>query len=835
MSVHVKLEKVPPPIIQASNGERYRVTVRRGNEDVTGMVDWTTLATEVSNAYINNAGTEREKKFRSATIELTGDFKDAALDAAASDPSKQRKVSVLSASFVDEGGTRNNLDQLDTVTAREPVQTALDTIARDFGTIKPVNSPSNVDGAAASSADGAQNPAAPSANDAKSKVAKAKAEANVVAPQSNELIDPRVEICANRKEIEECDETSKGGAKKVEIKGADEALAHQLITMPQTGKTKYSKKKILELAKEIRKEVVEHINKNQKKYLTDNAISSIIEALKEAEAKDSKCFNNAIGQYYRLPLYSSIKEQLGRETQTNLNAISYLLQKEASSLTRSEKIKLVKIYQHYLNNDGKVLNKAFFDAFVEKHKNDEEYFQIVIIDSNGNATLYPSDDKSIDTQRCLFIKYDSANNRYLSYDRTTDSTVGTLKIADLNEKNIIGTVPTPRQIERKKFVPAKIETITVDATGRCLDKSIAFQIAKKDGKANNTNDPAVEELADKLRTEVSTKISTDASLDDDELFFQYLRSAVQAIPAFSTEEQYKTASGIEQKRLSADSIVKDDKAKTKSSSSTLITEIGAILQNGEFSKTKKEDRTKLREFYASYIVHQDNNNKMTNYLDLPFLYVLPKTTPLSNYSTGGLVNGGNSIKCAVLQGENLHLRFPQNEEFKKDETTFVVYNGINHYDALADLTVAVGGSPQPSATAIKLDAIIERGKTESLERLYQLAGYQGTSTKIAKEHLLDTIQHQHPKAYKAMKKIIYDHRVKLWDDDQTPADQNSLKNGKAKPGTENLPPLVLNGPAIDKAEYGHWALNTIEPDELVLLLLSNDMNLKAVNEMIPKV
>ncbi len=814
MSVHVKLEKVPPPIIQASNGERYRVTVRRGNEDVTGMVDWTTLATEVSNAYIKNAVNEKEKKFRSATFELAGDFKDAPQDAGAPDAGKPRKVSVLSATFFDEGGAGKKLDQLDTVTAQGPVQTALDTIARDFGTIKPVNSPANEVGA------DPKNSAAPSANDAKSKVAKAKADANVVAPQNNELVDPRVEVCANRKDIKKCDESSKGGDKNAKIKGADEALAHQLIIMPQTGNIDYSKKKISELAKEIRKEVSEHIKTNPKKY-----IANIIESLKEAETKDKDCFIKAIGEYHKWPVYSYIKERLGYEHQINLNEISYLLQNEESTLSESDKTKLIKIYQNYLNNGGKVLNKAFFDAFVEKHQKDKDHYQIVVVNSNGTATHYPSDEKSIDTQRCIFIKFDSVNDRYLSYDRSIKSTNDTLKIANLDEQQLISTVPAQKQIERKKFVPAKIETITVDATGRCLDKSIAFQIAKKDGKANNTGDPAVEELADKLRTEVSAKMSTDALLDDDELFFQYLRSAIEAIPAFSTEEQYKTVSGMEQKRHSAASIIEDDKAKTGSSSSTLITEISSILQNREFSKTRKEDRAKLREFYASYIVHKDQNTKMTNYLDLPFLYVLPKITPLWNYSNGGQVNGGNPIKCAVLQGENLRLRFPHNEEFDVDKTTVVVYNGIDHYDAAVDLKS--GGSP--TAAGKQLDAIIERGKTESLERLYQLAGYQDTSSKIAKEHLLETIQHQHPKAYTAMKQIMHNHRVKLWDDDQTQEDSAHLKNGNAKPGTVGLP---LGGKVIDKSDYGHWALNTIDPDELVLHLLSNDMNLAAVNGVI---
>lgn len=717
MTLHVDLQRLAPPsppVITLSNGEKYRVRVLRGADDVTELADWRSLAKEVSDAYIRSSS----NKFKTATLELTGDFNETLAD-----PTKPRQVSVHSAVFTSEEGTSAAFDHTAPLFAEAPVQQALVEIASTFGKIKPVSSP-------ASDPIIPPVPATPAAKDSSSPAAPVRKEP--------EMVDPRFEICKNRKVVTLSPPT------------ADTALAHQLKNMLPRGTVDYSKKEIPAIAQGIRQEVAAHIKRNETKWIEGEKFKSIFEALNQAQTQD----NDALGKAIKTsnPFYATI---VGDSYIPN--DIAALLGKEISTLTTGDKTKLLKVYRHYVRTEGKILNAAFFTAFVEKHQELKDQFQVVVIGPTTHHYI-PKGDTAIDALRCAFIKYDATTKTYHSYQRGLDK--ADPHIVDLNTFNAIGLGPLPLHIDRRQPIEPAIQIETINDSGRCLDMAIAYQLLPNEKRTKKQT----EMLADQLRSGVSDYLKQHDALDDDEQLFTYLCSAIRYIPGFSEKID-----------------------------STLLTK--------DFSKTTPEERKALRLYYADYIT-QDNNK---TYLDLAFLYILPSVKIKLDPSSADEIN----VRCAVIQGNRIYVRFPHNTPFEFAETIFINYNGVNHFDAAA-----------PSSTR-KIEQMIKLEQEGCLDHLYTLIA---SNPEKAKEYLLSTVQFLYPAAYKALKGLIYVAHTEAWNEHMR---IENMPDVQAPPGTVSM---QLGTEEIPAFEYGHWALHMTPADQLAQLLSSHAMNRAALNE-----
>jgi hypothetical protein len=163
-----------------------------------------------------------------------------------------------------------------------------------------------------------------------------------------------------------------------------------------------------------------------------------------------------------------------------------------------------------------------------------------------------------------------------------------------------------------------VATIEVDSNGRCMDKSLAYQILKMRNPDAKQNDPQIEAIANYLRSEVAKTIQESALLDTDDEFSRVLEASIENIP-------------------------------------------------GEKPKAMIE-----REFYAAHI------QKQTTFLDGAFLYVIPQIEVLKEDKSRFPI----FYQCAVIQDGKLIARYPSKAEFDFESTLFIEYDGKNHYRAV---------------------------------------------------------------------------------------------------------------------------------------------------------
>ena len=115
-----------------------------------------------------------------------------------------------------------------------------------------------------------------------------------------------------------------------------------------------------------------------------------------------------------------------------------------------------------------------------------------------------------------------------------------IKSKDKIEKNIetiCDELKNPTSTKKTEIVVSTIPKIEIAGNGRCLDRSIAYQILAKENPSIETNNVAINNLADELRGQAANKIQNDRNCPQ-EFFDLHLIPSIKAIPAFSDEKRY---------------------------------------------------------------------------------------------------------------------------------------------------------------------------------------------------------------------------------------------------------------------------------------------------------
>lgn len=660
--VTLALQELPPPPPMENtimiNGHKYKYTIFQGNQNITHTKDWKALADSVGTLF------EECQKFSPAapqkTIErvemtLQGDFTDLAQPTLAEKDVTITSTKVRYKDTTDPTQPAFNEEEVKDkiLSLTSPaVKTALKNVGKSFALIKPVGQ--------------AANPAAP--------------QTFPDAPGFEEKeVDERVRICERR---------------AVEIKTlprADYALADQLISMDQSLLPYiYKNKPLADLAKLIREDVGSHIYKRVNGYYSGTKFESIFMSLNDAKARDAAALENA---------RKEAKTFLGAE-KIEAGRLDSLLNREVSSLDKNEKDLLVEIYLKYLEKGGRETGEAFINAFVE-YFDKTACFQVTVIRNQNAISYFPTGETSISTKRCAFIHINDAGE-FSSYDRKNPS--------DLNQNTILST--QPKRIKVGKLTettgPTGIKVINVDATGQCLDKSVAYQILKKSNHAlTQTN---IDKFATQLREKAAVKMKEDIVLSD-EMFIAQLDYSISAIPGEKPDD------------------------------------IKEILNTKDYTL---ENKRKLANFYSEYITKKNEFGEMKNYLDSAFLYVLPLI----------IVHD----KCAVVQRGKIEAKYPTNAALNFNDWIFIEYNGTNHYYAVntddqatrAFIEAKIAEHPNEVLTQFK----------EMVDRTVD-----PTTPQTIKNKLLE-LKVDYPQAFNAIAGLMYDYEVSVFGEENVNPEGN---------------------------------------------------------------
>jgi hypothetical protein len=719
-------------------GQQYEFTIQSkiaGTtewKDITKTKNWDQLAGHISELFFEATD---QKLFETAVLQLRGEFANLETEV------KERPVTIASASVSYKENTQVKTvaftDRLDTIPkkAHKKIKKQLNIIAKDFGDLK--SSPSS----SSRSETPPPNRRAPTKETVEEQIIE---------------IDPVALCCRGR--IYSPVEVHESGwlSSPTEKTGADYVIADQLSKMP-TNNRKYSRQEVSQIVATLRTSYCEYIKNEKNKYCSDEKkFRDIGNLMIKAFLSKEKLFEDELNFF------------IGKEMIT-ASDLDKLPNTEFKNISPQHKKIMIEIYVSYIKKGGQELGEPFLNAFIAMppEGTPPDPFQLVVIDDSDSSSCYPPNLSNIHPNRCAFIHVDKKGN-YFSYDRSEQ--LGFLSSLD----NVPKFNPS-KTTQRKTSSLSTIPKVNVDGTGRCLDKSLAYQILAKANPFLANNDSKIEEKADYLRTQAARIIKNDVI--DTEEFFNSLHSSIMAIPTFSiaSRKDLKNQSLASIQQLP--SLLPDPNKR--------VIEIQRILAKKDYASTLPDERQTLRTFYSEYILQVDPiTGKMNNYLDSAFLYVLPQIP----------IEGKTDYQYAVLMGNRLQARYPNDIEFKIDNSIFVLYNGLDHYDAV-DMQ---NGTTQVSE-------IIKRYHVALLEGLFTLA--KGTNPLETKKYLLETIQKQYPTFYGTLKGCIYQYDLKKWEVDQ------SLD----KPGTKDL---RHNGTNYPLTEYGDFRLHQIEAADLQSLLNS---------------
>jgi hypothetical protein len=402
-----------------------------------------------------------------------------------------------------------------------------------------------------------------------------------------------------------------------------------------------------------------------------------------AQWKKNEKFTNILQSLKKIELDPNIISQL-QQAQLTTATFNILLGKNIADINDKEKEKLIRLYASYINHEGQNFDDTFFEIFTSRYQANG----VVIIEGDGNndnrALSYPIGNQ-IDTRRTLFVYRNTKNPRYESYNRdrdpVTDNVINLNDPQDVTYLHIPGTEQRTRKLitplpdaaptapasssstasgsapaatsvaspppsasslsaapvvavaPPRDPTPEEFETIEVDATGQCLDKSIAYQIMKKQGIENPKapdQQGNLETMARKFRTDTAKYIRNTITLNDDVEFMLLLTASIgdmtESVP---------------------DNIREIVRQGTHESS-----------DSGEALSAKNA----LRQFYANHI------EKASSYLDKPFLFALTKLKP--------------DLNVVVMRGTEIQMKFPLNEPLDINKTMFINYNGLVHHKAI---------------------------------------------------------------------------------------------------------------------------------------------------------
>ncbi len=449
------------------------------------------------------------------------------------------------------------------------------------------------------------------------------------------------------------------------------ALADQLSKMPKLGFTNWNGQPVETIVNELCTEIPAHIHTimagpipAQQQWVESN-IRDISKSLNDARLSDKLRLLYALGKHNTTRRTHNLPEITSA-------TLDIWCTKSSSTCTPNEKATLVDIYTHYISDRrSKFVGTTFFKIFVEIHEGvtKQDQFQIVLIRENADGTKYATSfpDRDIETDKCAFIHIDAVG-KYSSYDRGANPTGA---LPDLNNKKPVSSTlrvkktpiaaaepvtymplapstipslssppsaapisaPAAAAAPPREPTPEEFETIEVDARGNCLDKSVAYQIMKKQGIENpkaSDQQGKLEETARGFRTETARYIRETAALNDDIKFMDLLAISIGDM----TES------------------VPDN--------------IRTILSQGKRASSNLEEariaKDTLRQFYATHIV------KASSYLDSPFLFALTKLNP--------------DLNIVVMRGTEIQVKFPLEGILNINNTMFINYNGTNHHRAI---------------------------------------------------------------------------------------------------------------------------------------------------------
>jgi hypothetical protein len=608
--------------------------------------------------------------------------------------------------------------------------------------------------------------------------------------------DERMEVCKNREKFIVCDKDNKAHP------SLDYALAHQLKNMGSLGDGfNFNAKTEKQIAESLRKNIGKFIKKMPTPWIQAQYFKDIVDSLKDAWVQDCACYQRTITKH------------------SKQNITGWANSLNSTSLTNAEKEKIVELYADYIIYGGKCIGNTFLSAFVDYNKNEKIYFQVVMIEGNGpivkKAISYPNGE-NIDSTRCAFIYRN--NYEYLSYNREA-SLAGPTELAqrDLNHptNNLINS--KPKETSKNKNVGGKIFTIEMPSDGQCLDRSIAYHLTSTNPSfANLTSDQKESEIkkaADYIRKLVADKIRLYNN-DNDEKFYQLLKSSIASIPAFAKNE---TNEAKEYSRARLEGIFLKLPELPKSTEDNLADLFNDDLPDEEFYVIKNKnviinkeyikkliDKEKLapnekiilRRFYAEYIIQEDteNHNNMNNHLESAFLYMLPKIRSK---------DFKNGINCAVVQDGKIIGVFGQQDAIIDDNWFFINFINKNHYNAV-----------DMQASKTKVNSMIDDHYKTILNHFITVVHHNLADTVEAE--LLD-LKKSHPTAYYAFCELIWWREHNKWEHKELPnepAYRMTFDNGEL----EKIDQYKTRIKA-----YGNAALTmprTITTDELAELLRS---------------
>jgi hypothetical protein len=215
--------------------------------------------------------------------------------------------------------------------------------------------------------------------------------------------------------------------------------------------------------------------------------------------------------------------------------------------------------------------------------------------------------------------------------------------------------------------PSPLVLNTVPGNGSGLDMSIAYQLFPAPPNAN-----ALFAEANKLRGLVADVLTIHAELDNDIVLLKLLVASIEAIPAFSSRNGKRGALG---------SLITEEEFQN-------IKRIIAIYyhQETDFNRMRAEERELLRLFYANYIdeVYPDGNKK--NYLDIAFLYLLPKVHPTYKVA----VVDDHAITSCYPEDENVDLDHWMFIHLKDPDSTKAHYSPVDRVNSRAFLDEWIG-------------------------------------------------------------------------------------------------------------------------------------------------
>jgi hypothetical protein len=767
----------------------YSCTVFKGGVDVTGSRNWGEITSGITKLFIAAAG----KPIEAGQIRLAGDFTDiAAVDL------KEKNVQILSAEVTYHDDDAHEWKSKTYTSASAVALKNLDNLGEEFKSQPAVTT------SAPPSATQAEPVAA--THPTPQATTSSPPQAVPVEEYEDVVNDDRLEACKNRRK--ETIRVRVSESSPVSFKtSAIYALADQLSKMENQGRTEFHNKAHDQIVNELR-----------------NTISGDLKNKVGTWKPHSNFFFQAVKAIETDPKLV----QIMRKVDLNETTLNVILSKNPDQLTENEKEKLIKLYAEYIRNGGEILDDLFFRVFVSSYQagNNPPKFQVVIIEGNGSITdralSYPSKGTSaiIDARRCGFVYRNTTNSQYESYDRVSPFNLNTPTGDNNKYLHITPTATTTRRLKTPAAAPttpsaAALETVRINASGRCLDMAVAYEILRikyphSSREELEARGEEITTIANELRVEAA-KVINEGPVDDN--FFFQIWASILSIPAFVPETDPGVSS--QQRSYSTECVRRQLAA---GDADTEIANIKAILLK-QLDTIADDEKNILRKFYANYIIQESTpapsnpREKYFNYLDSAFLHALTKIR---------LPGIDKEIKCAIIRDNKIHERIEKADartELNSSNWIFLNYVRGNHYEAVDTKNVE---------TLRKVESMILIEKEEELTSLLNIQG--DTTPELIPRRLVE-LKIKYPKAYTALTRVMWKNDHDNWS--RSPVHERLPEPGKPLNGPiahrEGITIVSPDNTVLDVEGYGNWRLSSMTPLELKNTLMSPPFSRAQIN------